>query len=141
MLRLICLKKRKGMTLSAHFQVLQSVENSTFGAAAHVLRANGQLISPEAGSRSAEPNSVPRLSPRAGSSLEREPTRSDALCGLLPEDVETLPQPYPLEGYFKSKFRSSGGGILSPEEQDNCLDIMRFFLKKEEKPHPAFPFS
>ena len=60
--------------------------------------------------------------------------------GLLPEDVEPLPQPYPFEGYFKSKFRSSGGGILSPEEQDDCLDIIRF-LKKEEKPHPAFPFS
>ena len=60
--------------------------------------------------------------------------------GLLPEDVEPLLQPYPFEGYFKSKFRSSGGGILSPEEQDDCLDIIRF-LKKEEKPHPAFPFS
>lgn len=77
-------KKKKGMTSSAHFQGFRPMENSTVGAAAHVLRANGQLISPEAGSRSAEPSSVRRLSPRAGSSLEWEPTTSDAVWGSCP---------------------------------------------------------
>ena len=101
MLRLICFKKKKkGMTSSAHFQVLQPVENSTVGAAAYVLRANGQLISPEAGSGSAEPSSVPRLSPRASSSLEREPTMSYSLCRAPTPGCGDAPAALPSRGLF-----------------------------------------
>lgn len=63
----------KGMTSSAHFKVLQPLENSTVWAAAHGLCANRRFITPKAGSRSAELNSVLRLSLRAGPPLQRKP--------------------------------------------------------------------
>ena len=86
------LKKKK--------RVLQPVENSTVGAAAFVLRANGQLTSPEAGSGSAEPSSVPGLSPRAGSSLEREPAMSYALCRAPAPGCGDGPAALPFRGLF-----------------------------------------
>ena len=86
----------KGMTSSAHFKVLQPLENSTVWAAAHSLCANRQFITPKAGSRSAELNSVLRRSLRAGPPPQRKqhPTlstgaspreRGEALCspGIL----------------------------------------------------------
>lgn len=78
--------------------------------------------------------------PEAALHSSGSPPRPMPCVALLPQDVEMLPQPYPFEGYFKSKFRSGGGGILSLEEQDNCLDIIRFFFFFLKRKNPILPF-
>ena len=95
-----------------------------------VLRLAADLLS-----RAQSPGFLPEPALHSSGS----PPCPTACAGLLPQDVEMLLQPYPLEGYFKSKFRSGGSGILSPEEQDNCLDIIRFKKKKKRK-NPILPF-
>lgn len=130
MLRLICLKKKKGFCSPWRIPLLgQRRSSSVQTGSSLVLRLAAGLLS-----RAQFPGFLPEPALHSSGS----PPCPMPCAGLLPQDVETVLQPYPFEGYFKSKFRSGGGGILSPEEQDNCLDIIRFKKKKRKK--PILPF-
>ena len=130
MLRLICLKKRKGFCSPWRIPLLgQRRSSSVQTGSSLVLRLAAGLLS-----RAQFPGFLPEPALHSSGS----PPCPTPCAGLLPQDVETVLQPYPFEGYFKSKFRSGGGGILSPEEQDNCLDIIRF--KKKKRKNPILPF-